>query len=127
MTIRTTRALSRALPLALAGLLLASCSGEPSASDIEGAMTRAIEAQIKQAAGLAAGIGGSSEAASAMMEKMAVKISDFDKIGCTADGEKAYRCDVRYTVSGGPLNAAPRELAGTVRMVNTDDGWVAME
>lgn len=126
MTIRSTPTPLRVVMLAAAGLLLASCSGEPSASDIEGAMKQAIDAQMKQAAGLAAGIGGGNEAANRMMKEMAIEISDFDKIGCTADGEKTYRCDVRYSVSGGPMKVPPRPLAGTVRLASTDDGWVVL-
>ncbi len=119
--------LCRVAPILVAGFVLVSCSGEPSASDIEAAINKAVDQQMKQAQSIAAGIGGNNATTNRMIEEMAISITDFDKIGCTADGEKAYRCDVRFKVSGGPLKEPPREVAQTVRVLDTDDGWVLMK
>ncbi len=124
---RSIRPLARAVPLLVAGLALAACSrGEPSASDIEAALTQAIDAQMNQATALASGIAG-GQSASRIAQDMAIHITDVDKIGCAADGEKAYRCDVRFKVSGGPLKMPPRELAQTIRLASTDNGWTILQ
>ncbi len=101
--------------LALAAAALSGCSGEPSSSDIE----KLVETEIKPAAELQAqmmtrAIGGTAA-------HFKPKLSDVNKIGCKADGEAAYACDVELvieTAEGDKSKIVP------MRLVKGSSGWV---
>ena len=55
-----------------------------------------------------------------MVKNMIPEIRGIQKIGCKADGEKAWRCDVEMEVSqGGTTQKTPANM----RFVKTSDGW----
>lgn len=106
--------------------LLTSCSGEPSASDISKALNGAIQAEQNQLKGLTAGLTAELPGdANPLTKMMSIEVTNLEKIGCKESGEKAYVCDVRYTVKGGLFGDDGRSMAAPVRMVNASDGWVA--
>ncbi|MDF1609355.1 hypothetical protein PZ897_14305 [Hoeflea sp. YIM 152468] len=103
-------------------VLLAACSQEPSATDINKALNRAIREEQAQLKGLAAGlIGGDNP----FGDLLAIEVTDLEKIGCKESGDKAYVCDVRYTVKGGHFGNSGRSMAMPVRILNASDGWIA--
>lgn len=103
----------------VACLTLAGCGGAPS----EGQIKAAIEAQLQQQQKAVAGMLGA--AAGTIPKDMLPEVTNVRKIGCTADGEKAYRCDVELEMKlrGNVTKTPPRP----VRLVKGSDGWaVAM-
>ncbi len=106
--------------------LLASCSAEPSATDISKALNSMIQAEQRQlkgmTAGLAAGLPGGKDPFS---EMLSIKVTELEKIGCSENGEKAYICDVRYTANGSMFGKEGRAVVTQLRMVNASDGWIA--
>lgn len=99
-------------------LVLAGCSREPSAQDMEYAMTVLIQdtldslAQAGRAQGGQPGFEG---------------FESFEKRGCTrlADN-RGYACEFRYTGSlGGAMNAGSNTETATARFYLTERGWVA--
>lgn len=99
--------------------LLVSCSSEPSASEIEGAMQGQMKAEQAQMRAFA----GNNEAAQDILSAFSVQFTDFEKIGCREDGENAYLCDVRFTVTGGMAGKAGRDVTQPLRLVRSNDGW----
>ncbi|MDO5898757.1 hypothetical protein [Agrobacterium sp. Azo12] len=126
MRLMTTIPAGRIVMLCGTALLLVSCSGEPSASDISKALNGAIEEEQNQmknlTAGLSAGLPG---VANPVSEMMSIQITDLEKIGCKESGEKAYVCDVRYTAKGGLFGKEGRDITTPIRMVKASDGWAA--
>lgn len=55
--------------------------------------------------------------------RMFPEIKKFQKIGCTEDGEKAYRCDVEIDVL--QLGTTNRSTV-SMRFVKASDGWAVM-
>lgn len=110
------------VPGALA-ILLASCSGEPSESDIANALQKAMKAEREQLEALGAGLMGKS-APNPMSDMLDIRIADVEKIGCQESGKNAYTCDVRYKVSGGLAGSAGRSMSAPVRMISASEGWV---
>lgn len=91
--------------------LLTACSGAPSESDIQGAVTQQMKAEHESLAK----IGGAALAKSMLPEVTSVK-----KVGCKEDGEKAYRCDVEVEViRRGQTSKGPAAF----RLVKLSDGW----
>jgi hypothetical protein len=126
MPLMTPIPAGRIVMLCGTALLLASCSGEPSASDISKALNGAIEAEQNQMKSLTAGLtAGLPSGASPVSEMMSIKVTDLEKIGCKESGEKAYVCDVRYTMKGGLFGDEGRAITTPIRMVKASDGWAA--
>lgn len=97
---------------------LTACSSAPSESDITQAVTKMMDEYNQTMAN----IGGGSVYTQGMVSAMKIEIKSVKKIGCKADGEKAYLCDVEVeakSASGVTKNASP------VRFVKGSDGWVA--
>lgn len=101
----------------LATLLLGACSGEPSEPDIQAAFQRRSEQQSRalesmlgtQVASVAGQLFGEPEVRKAR------------KIGCKADGDQAYHCDVELEVQ---VRGQARTQIRQVRFVKGSEGWV---
>lgn len=104
--------------------LLASCSSEPSASDIEGALRKQMEDEYVQAKRFAGGLGGNNADADEMMSAFEIKIADFEKIGCRPDGDKVHLCDVSFKISGGFMGKKGHEVAQPLRVARSDSRWI---
>jgi hypothetical protein len=105
--------------------LLASCSAEPSGSDISKALNGSIKAEQNQLKGLTAGLtAGLPSGATPLGKMMSIEVTNLEKIGCMESGEQAYVCNVRYIVKGGLFGDNGRSMAVPVRMVHASDGWV---
>lgn len=87
-----------------ASLTLTACGGEPSQGDIDAAIKKEQLAMPK------------------LMEGLVPVVKNVKKIGCKADGEKAYICDVELEVE--QLGKTNKGIA-PVRFVKGSDGWVA--
>lgn len=90
---------------------LTACGGAPSEGDIKDALQKQTDQTLKKMGSLAKMAGVAD-----------TKIQDVEKIGCDADGDNAYRCDVKVTVT-----VSGREVTETSRprFVKTSNGWVA--
>lgn len=110
-----TRAGLLAAPAAT--LLLAACSGEPSASDIKAALEKDLRQAMEFQTNLMKSVSPSAAA-------MAPQLEDVRKVGCKADGEKTYRCDVEIIVANG--NEKKSKVVPT-RFVKTSTGWQATQ
>lgn len=90
---------------------LTACGGAPSEGDIKDALQKQTDQTLKKMGSLAKMAGVAD-----------TKIQDVEKIGCDADGDNAYRCDVKVTVK-----VSGREATETSRprFVKTSNGWVA--
>lgn len=105
--------------VASAALVLSACSGgEPSESAITDLLRKTYESE----AGAMASLIGNDAYSQRLLRSMAVKVNDVRKIGCSADGENAYRCDVEVTMSRGE-NSRPRTEVSRIRLVAASDGW----
>ena len=93
----------------VAGALLLTACGEPS----EGDLRAAFEKQIAESNKMAQGLG----------VKMESKLHSLKKVGCKADGDNAYRCDVEVDMEV-PL-VGRKKVVAPVRFVKGSDGWVA--
>lgn len=126
MRVMTKNSAGRIATLFGTAVLLASCSGEPSASDISKALNSLIQQEQEQmkslTAGLSAGLPGG---ANPLKDMMSIEVTDLEKIGCKEGGEKAYVCDVRYTIKGGMFGDNGRSMANPIRMLNSSSGWIA--
>ena len=99
---------------ALTALLLTGCGGAPSEADMKSALERQTQAQVESAGKLFGNTGAG------VMKDMLPEINSLKKIGCQADGDKDYRCDVELEVTQfGITNKAPVNL----RFVKASDGW----
>lgn len=105
-------------------LLLAGCSSEPSASDITDALNRAIEMETQQLNQLSGAFGGGAMK-NPMTGMMPTEVTDLEKVSCEESGKKAYVCNVRYTMVGGIFGKAGQTMAVPLRVMQTDDGWMA--
>ena len=90
-------------------LLLSACSGEPS----EGDMRAAVEKEVVEA----------NKATAMLGADMKTKLHSFKKVGCKADGDNAYRCDVEMDMEA-PL-VGRKKVVAPMRFVKGSDGWVA--
>jgi hypothetical protein len=106
----TNRA-ARLLLITASAAALTACGGAPSESDIKDALQKQTDQALKKMGSLAKMAGVDD-----------TKIQDVEKIGCDADGDNAYRCDVKVTVT-----VSGREATETSRprFVKTSNGWVA--
>lgn len=94
-----------------AALVLTACGGAPSESDIQQALQKQTDQMLKTMGPLAKMSGADN-----------TEIREVEKLGCEKDGDNAYRCDVKVTVT-----VAGREVTETSRgrFVKSSDGWVA--
>lgn len=99
--------------LVLIASALTACGGAPSESDIKTALTKAVDDQNKMAAQF-----GSAE----MAKLMKVEYKSVKKIGCNADGDKAYKCDIEVEVK---TAMGEQKTTGPMRFIKSSDGWVA--
>jgi hypothetical protein len=100
-------------------LALAACSGEPSNSDIKEIVNKEIkpvmEMQWKMMGNVSAALGGGQKSSPPTLD-------DIKKVGCKADGENAYRCDVELVVLAGDKKDSK---VVPLRFVKTSSGWKA--
>ncbi|MBY0241305.1 MAG: hypothetical protein K2X55_18520 [Burkholderiaceae bacterium] len=84
------------------GIALTGCGSEPSESDIQAAITKEQAATPE------------------IMKGMVPEVSGVKKVGCKADGEKAYICDVELEAKQfGKTNKGVAQF----RLVKGSDGW----
>ena len=91
-------------------LVLTACSGEPSEGDISALLKKDLDTANEQMKRL------SKDA------QMQTTLHSVKKVGCKADGEKAYLCDVEIDVEA-PLVGRKKAVA-PIRLVKGSDGWV---
>ena len=94
-------------------LLLVGCSGEPSGDDLRAAMEKGIESANAAVSKVSAN------------PKMQSKLHSLKKIGCKADGDKAYICDVQVDVEA-PFVGRTKQTA-PMRVVKGPAGWTASQ
>ncbi|WP_101048927.1 hypothetical protein [Macromonas nakdongensis] len=104
--------------LAIATGVLAGCSGAPSEDDMRAALDRQMQAQVDGASHIFGGAGAS------LMKGMMPEVQSLKKVGCQADGEKAYRCDVELQVQ--QLGVTNRSVV-SLRFVQASDGWTVVD
>lgn len=101
--------------LAISVFALVGCSGEPSDSDVERAITEATDqamAQLKESGVLS--------------DNLVVTIHAIKKIGCApAEGEAGYICDIESHVST-PMTGEVKGIE-KYRLVEKDGSWLALE
>ncbi|MGJ7917767.1 hypothetical protein ACI48D_20095 [Massilia sp. LXY-6] len=90
--------------LAFSATILAGCGGEPSQHDIETAVAKQQQGVPKE------------------MQDLIPEVKNVKKVGCKADGDKAYVCDVEMEVT--QLGKTQKGV-GPVRFVKASDGWTA--
>ncbi|QNK65809.1 hypothetical protein [Variovorax sp. PAMC26660] len=87
---------------------LAGCSGEPSSSDVDKTVRKYLsesQAQLQRLSGTKNSLG---------------EIHDVKKLGCKADTDVSWRCDVELDMTqAGTRNKAPAQF----RFVKGSDGW----
>ncbi len=94
--------------LALLGVALSGCSGEPSAGDIDKTVRNYMsqsQAQIQSFTGAKSSLG---------------EIHDVKKLGCKSDTDVSWRCDVEVDITQfGNRTKGPASF----RFVKGSDGW----
>ena len=103
--------------VAAAALLLSACSSEPSNGDIE----QAVKASVTKSQEAMSKLASSSPQAAEMAKKMMPTVHGVNKIGCKADGDKAYNCDVELDMETGITGRKKQTVP--VRMVKGSEGW----
>lgn len=97
-------------------LAITACSSEPSDSDIKTAVGNQMKAEAKAMAEMLGSRAGREE------EELLKNIKNMKKIGCKADGDNAYKCDVELEVTrSGTTNKGVIPM----RFVKGSDGWMA--
>lgn len=95
--------------------LLTACDGEPSESDMKGAVGQTFGGVNKELASMAKLVG----------KDLSTKIKSFKKLACAKpEGKPGYACDFEMTVDG-PLGESKEK--GSARFVKGDKGWTVME
>jgi hypothetical protein len=105
-----------------ATVLLAACSGQPTQGQIASALEAEISASNQQMSGML----GSNAHAQQVAARMRMSISDVKRLGCTADGTNAYRCDVQFTAAGG-FNAQPATTTASFRFIRNGSDWIVTQ
>jgi len=104
---------------ALASVLALCACGEPSEGDIKEIVNKEIkpvlEMQWKTMNNFSAVLGGGQKASPPTLD-------DIKKVGCKADGENAYRCDVELVVLTGDKKDSK---VVPMRLIKTSSGWKA--
>jgi len=99
------------LVLALAAsALLAACGGAPSEVDVRAALQKQVDTGRQQAEQFA----GKNSFIDQQAAEQKKAIAEVKLIGCKADGDKAYVCDIEGKAG-----------AGRLRMLKGSDGWLA--
>ncbi len=94
---------SKAILIAVAfGTLLAGCSSEPSEKDIQAAITK------------------DQQATPDMVKGIIPEVTSAKKVGCKADGEKAYLCDLEMEIKQMGMT---NKVVAPIRFVKVSDGW----
>lgn len=110
---------SSAVALSVVSILLVACSGEPSSGDIKEIVTKeikpAMEMQWKLMNNFSGALGGGKNTSPPTLD-------DVKKVGCKADGENAYKCDVELVVASADKKESK---VIPIRFVKTSSGWKA--
>ena len=94
---------------------LTACGGEPSESDLKGAVEQTFGGVNKELAGMAKLVG----------KDLSTTIKSFKKLACAKpEGKPGYACDFEMTVDG-PLGESSQKASA--RFVKGDKGWTVME
>lgn len=113
--LRTRLATTAALASAL---LLAACGSAPSEDDMRAAMDRQMQAQVEGAGKLFGHTGAG------LMKDMMPEVQSLKKVGCKADGDNAYLCDVELGVK--QLGITHQSLV-QLRFVKASQGWTVVD
>ena len=98
--------------------LLTACSTGPSESEIKTVFDRDLRPQIEQAAKM---LESASNIFGVDKDKPVPKITlEVKKVGCKADGDNAFMCDVEILGSNGEKNTSK---VVPMRFVKTSSGW----
>ncbi|WP_244827118.1 hypothetical protein [Caballeronia sp. TF1N1] len=92
--------------------LLSACGGSPSEADVRAALSK----QVDEGRAQAEQIMGKSSFLDQRLTEQKQAVAAVKLIGCKADGEKAYLCDVEGKAG-----------ATRVRMLKGSDGWIAAD
>lgn len=84
-------------------LALAGCGGEPSEKDIQSAIMKEQQATPE------------------LMKGLVPEITGVKKVGCKADGDKAYVCDLEMDAK---QFGTTKKAVAPVRFIKASDGWV---
>ena len=103
--------------VAVAALVLAGCSSEPSNADIE----KAVQASVQQSQEAMGKLADGNPQAAGMAKAFQAKVHSVNKIGCKSDGDKAYKCDVELDMETGLTGRKKQTVP--VRMVKGSEGW----
>ena len=103
--------------VAVAAVVLAGCSSEPSNADIE----KAVQASVQQSQEAMGKLAGGNPQAAEMAKAFQAKVHSVNKIGCKSDGDKAYKCDVELDMETGLTGRKKQTVP--VRMVKGSEGW----
>ena len=96
-------------------IALTACGGEPSESDLKGAVEQTFGGVNKELASMAKLVG----------KDLSTKIKSFKKLACAKpEGKPGYACDFEMTVDG-PLGESSQKASA--RFVKGDKGWTVME
>lgn len=98
-------------------MILVACSGEPSSGDIKTIVDKevkpALEMQMKMMSNLGAAFGGGTKSTPSTLD-------DVKKIGCKADGEKAYKCDIELVFTS---EGKKESKVVPMRFIKTSSDW----
>ena len=103
--------------VAVAALVLAGCSSEPSNADIE----KAVQASVQQSQEAMGKLAGNNPQAADMAKAFQAKVHSVNKIGCKSDGDKAYKCDVELDMETGLTGRTKQTVP--LRLVTGSEGW----
>lgn len=108
----------RALAIASPALLLVACSGgEPSASDIKAAYSKAVDNVMNEVKANA----GGNQAILGMYASKTPTVESVEKLGdCNQNDPASYTCSVKVTVK---VMGAVRSKTDSLTLFRTSDGW----
>ena len=111
---------SKIIVMMLISIVLVACSGEPSNGDIKEIVIKEIKPVMEMQWGMENNF--SQMLGGGKGKSTPPTLQDVKKVGCKADGENAYKCDVELVVA----NADKKDsMIIPIRFVKTSTGWKA--
>jgi hypothetical protein len=101
-----------------ASALLVGCTGEPSSSEVKTLVEREVKPALEMQAMLMKSAGSLLNDGKGSAGTPTLK--DVKKVGCKADGESAYRCDIELVVVTG---VESKSQVVPMRFVKASSGW----
>ncbi len=101
--------------------MLTACSSEPSSGDIKSALEKVMDETLQATKEMTGGMGGNE-----LLAQFMVDILEVEKLGCNESSSgSGYDCDVKVVTSS--KFAGQQTNASTVRLVESDDGWMVIQ